>query len=288
MVAEAERPAEDGRSGDVARRRAHMPEGTSAILDARSLQTANRRLAALVRPGLSVLDVGCGTGAITRGIAEVVGRQGRVVGVDVNASMIDKARAAHGDVPGLVFEVADVHALRSGAFDIVAASRVLQWLADPGAALRAMAAAAKPGGRVVVLDYNHEKAAWTPEPPPSMRRFYAAFLAWRAAAGMDNAIADHLVDLFAGAGLDDIVTTDQHEVARRGDGDFETRAGIWAAVAATRGRQMVADGAISEPERGAAEADYRAWLHAGGASHVQYLLAVEGVRPAGSRQCFNK
>jgi ubiquinone/menaquinone biosynthesis C-methylase UbiE len=256
-----------------------MPEGASAILDTRSLETGNRRLAALLRLGLSVLDVGCGTGAITRGIAEAVGREGRVVGVDVNASMIEKARAAHAGVPGLSFEVADVHALPSaGAFDIVAASRVLQWLADPGAALRAMTAAAKPGGRVLVLDYNHEKAAWTPEPPSSMRRFYSAFLAWRAAAGMDNAIADHLRDLFASAGLDDVVTTDQHDVARRDDGDFETRAGIWAAVAATRGHQMVADGAISEPERRAAEADYRAWLRAGAASHVQYLLAVEGVR----------
>jgi SAM-dependent methyltransferase len=257
-----------------------MPEGAGAILDTRSLEMGNRRLAALLRPGFSVLDVGCGTGAITRGIAEVVGPRGRVVGVDVNASMIDKARAAHGDVPGLSFAVADIHALPSaGAFDIVAASRVLQWLADPGAALRAMTAAAKPRGRVVVLDYNHEKAAWTPAPPPSMRRFYAAFLAWRATAGMDNAIADHLGDLFARTGLADVVTTDQREVARRGEGDFETRAGIWAAVAATRGHQMVADGAISEADRRAAEAEYRAWLRAGAESHVQYLLAVEGVRP---------
>jgi SAM-dependent methyltransferase len=280
MVAEAPRRAEAGRSDDVARRRAHMPEGASAILDTRSLETGNRRLAALLRPGLSVLDVGCGTGAITRGIAETVGPRGRVVGVDVNAPMIDKARAAHGDVPGLSFAVADVHALPSaGAFDIVGASRVLQWLGDPGAALHAMTAAAKPGGRVVVLDYNHEKTAWAPAPPPSMRRFYSAFLAWRATAGMDNAIADHLGDLFARAGLADVVTTDQREVARRGDGDFETRAGIWAAVAATRGHQMVADGAISEPERRAAEADYLAWLRLEGESHVQYLLAVDGVRP---------
>jgi len=256
-----------------------MPEGTSAILDTRSLATGNRRLAALLRPGLSVLDVGCGTGAITRGIAEAVGREGRVVGVDVNASMIDKARASHGAVPGLAFDVADVYALPfDGAFDIVTAARVLQWLADPASALRAMTAAARHGGRVVVLDYNHEKAAWTPEPPASMRRFYAAFLRWRADAGMDNAIADHLRDLLAGVGLTEIVATDQQEVVHRIDPDFETRAGIWAAVATSRGHQMVADGALSEGERRAAEADYRAWLRDGAESHVQYLLAVEGVR----------
>src|SRR3989449_11530815 len=110
-----------------------MPEGTSAILDTRSLGTGNRRLAALLRPGLSVLDVGCGTGAITRGIAEAVGRHGRAVGVDVNASMIEKARAAHRGVPSLSFEVADFLALPAGPFDIVTAARVLQWLAGPPA-----------------------------------------------------------------------------------------------------------------------------------------------------------
>jgi ubiquinone/menaquinone biosynthesis C-methylase UbiE len=279
MVAEAGSGADGGSSQDLACRRARMPEGSSAILDTRTLATANRRLAMLLRPGLSVLDIGCGTGAITRGIAEAVGREGRVVGVDVNASLIEQARTAHRGVPALSFEVADVHALPSaGAFDIVAASRVLQWLAEPGAALRAMAAAAKPGGRVVVLDYNHEKAAWTPESPLSMRRFYSAFLAWRAAAGMDNAIADHLRDHFFRAGLADVTATDQHEITRRGDADFEVRTGIWAAVAATRGHQMVADGAISEPERWAAETDYLAWLREDAESHVQYLLAVEGVR----------
>ena len=96
--------AEGDRAG-LARRRAHMPAGSAAILDARSLASAHRRLATLLVPRLAVLDVGCGTGAITRGIAEAVGRQGRVVGVDVNGAMIARARAAHGDLA----EVRPVH-----------------------------------------------------------------------------------------------------------------------------------------------------------------------------------
>jgi len=274
MVARA-----DGDLAGVARARAHMPEGTTAILDARSLATAHRRLAGLLSPGLAVLDVGCGTGAITRGIAEAVGRDGRAVGVDVDAAMIEKARAAHGGVAGLSFEVGDACGLPfSGAFDIVTAARVLQWLADPLGAVRSMTASVKRGGRVVVLDFNHEKAAWTPDPPASMRRFYAAFLRWRATAGMDNAIADHLARLLAKAGLAEINTTEQHEFIRRTDPEFEARAGIWAAVAATRGHQMVADGTIGESERRNAEVDYRAWLRHGAESHALYLLAVEGVR----------
>jgi len=270
----------DAPTGDEARRRAHMPDGTRAILDTRSLAADHRRLAALLRPGLAVLDVGCGTGAITRDIAQAVGPEGRAVGVDVDPAMIEAARAAHRRVPGLSFYVVDVYALPfRGEFDIVAAARVLQWLADPEAALREMTKGLRRGGRIVVLDYNHEKASWTPEPPSSMRRFFATFLQWRAAAGLDNAIADRLEKLLAAIGLTAITTTDQREITRRGDSDFETRAGIWAAIAATRGHQMVADGAISERERRAAEVEYGAWLREAARSHVQYLLAVEGVRP---------
>ena len=264
----------------VARRRAEMPPSTSGILDARSLNASHRRLAALLRPGQSVLDVGCGSGAITRGIAEAVGPGGRVLGLDLNAGLIARARRAHGDLPNLAFEIGDVFALpESAGFDVVTAARVLQWLADPLAALRAMVNATRPGGLVVVLDYNHGRAAWTPDPPASMREFYAAFQSWRAEAGMDNAIADHLADLFSRAGLADVAVSAQDETSRRGDPDFAARLAIWADTAASRGHQMVADGAISEARRSAAESEYRDWIRDVARSQSLYLRAVEGRRP---------
>jgi ubiquinone/menaquinone biosynthesis C-methylase UbiE len=57
-----------------------------------------------------VLDVGCGTRAITRGVAEAVAPNGITLGVDVNADMIAEAHAMHAGVPCLQFRVADVHA----------------------------------------------------------------------------------------------------------------------------------------------------------------------------------
>lgn len=155
---------------DIARRRATMPMGTRGILNARSLRTGHRRLAELLNPGLSVLDVGCGTGAITRGIAEAVGPHGRILGIDTNACFIEEAHRIHSEVAGLAFEVCDVHHLPfHETFDIVTGARVLQWLSDPLDALRMMVGAMKPRGRIVVLDYNHEKIAWMPDPPGSMR-----------------------------------------------------------------------------------------------------------------------
>jgi ubiquinone/menaquinone biosynthesis C-methylase UbiE len=124
-----------------------MPEGSGEILNTRALRTSYRRLAEILRPGMTVLDVGCGTGAITRGMAEAVAPNGRVVGIDVNSRLINEAQRTHGDVPGLTFEVCDVYRVPyQHHFDVVTAARCLQWLADPLEALRGMAAALKPGG----------------------------------------------------------------------------------------------------------------------------------------------
>ncbi len=264
---------------DPATHRAHMPSGTQRILNTRSLPQAHRRLATLLRPGHSVLDAGCGTGAITRGIADLVAPAGQVLGTDIHAGLIHEACRTHGDVPRLAFAVGDLSHLPCQArFDVVHAARVLQWLAHPIEALQAMQLATRPGGTVIVLDYNHEKITWHPAPPRSMQRFYEAFLQWRAEAGMDNAVADHLAPWFTTLGLVDIVVTPQHEISHRDDPDFATRLALWAEVAATRGHQMVQDGSITEDLRQAAETDFRAWVRSEAQSQRLYLLAVEGRR----------
>jgi SAM-dependent methyltransferase len=209
-----------------------------------------------------------------------VAPHGRVVGIDVNSPLIDEAQRTHGNVPGLTFEVCDVYRVPyQHHFDVVTAARCLQWLADPLEALRGMAAALKPGGQMAVLDYNHENIVWQPPPPESMQAFYRAFLEWRAEAGMDNAIAGHLHGMFTTLRLVDIREIVQPEVARRADPDFLIRIRLWAEVAAGRGRQMVADGVISEAQRAAAEADYRAWIRDSAESQTLCLISVEGTRP---------
>ncbi len=262
------------------RRTTPQPHGTPSILSTRTLASGHKRLAELLRPGLAVLDIGCGPGAITRGIAGAVAPSGRVIGADLSAHLIDEARRTHGSAPGLSFEICDVYDLPwCEEFDIVTAARVLQWLVRPLDALRMMARAAKPGGKVVVLDYNHEKTVWTPEPPSEMRAFYAAFLRWRADAGLDNAIADHLAEMFKAAGLIDVVESPQLEETRRGDPDFATRPAMWAQTAAFHGTRMVEDGVITEPERAAVEVEILEWTRAHAKSQTLYLVAVEGNRP---------
>jgi ubiquinone/menaquinone biosynthesis C-methylase UbiE len=257
-----------------------MPTGSERFLNTRSLSGDHRSLDALLEPGMSVLDVGCGAGAITRGIAEAVGPEGRVVGIDISEELLALALHSHAEPANLSFEIADVtrHHYRD-EFDVVTAARVLQWLADPGAALAAMVAAAKPGGQIIVLDYDHTRAAWTPAPPEPFMRFYDAFLGWRADAGMDNQIAVHLEAMMLDRSLEEIRTSEEIELSRRGDADFETRLALWPGVIATRGHQLVADGWLDETERAAAGESFSAWISADARSQSLYLRAVSGRRP---------
>src|SRR6266446_5552766 len=92
------------------------------ILNRRTLERDHRRLFDLLRPGMTVLDVGCGTGAITAGIARVAGSQGNVVGVDRDESLLDIARKEHGGVLNLRFENRDARSLAfESCFDVVSA-----------------------------------------------------------------------------------------------------------------------------------------------------------------------
>lgn len=186
-----------------------------AVLNRRTLEYDHRVLAGLLRPGMSVLDAGCGSGAITAGVARAVA-PAEVVGIDRDASLLGEARAAHGDIPNLAFEEQDALTMPYTArFDVVTAARALQWMADPALVVRKMAEAVKPGGMVVVLDYNHAKTSWTPAPPPEFQQFYSEFLAWRERNNWSNCMGDELPELFAMAGLIDIQPFNSDEVAGR-------------------------------------------------------------------------
>src|SRR5438309_11684352 len=99
------------------------------ILGRRTLERDHRCLAELLRPGLLVLDVGCGSGAITAGIAKAVGPHGSVLGIDRDPALLELARTEYAMLPNLQFECGDATALQFEArFDVVTAARTLQWI----------------------------------------------------------------------------------------------------------------------------------------------------------------
>jgi ubiquinone/menaquinone biosynthesis C-methylase UbiE len=230
------------------------------ILGRRTLQRDHRHLAGLLHPGLSVLDVGCGTGAITAGIAEAVGPRGSAIGVDRDAGLLELARRSHAGLPNLHFEEGDATTLIfRDRFDIVTAARTLQWIAHPGQAVLSMKQAARPSGLLVVLDYNHALNEWAPDPPAAFQTFYRAFLAWREAHGWDNQMANRLPELFRSAGLLDVESHLQDEVAERGQPEFDEHAELWSRVIENVGGQIVREQFLSAVQLQEAGESYRAW-----------------------------
>ncbi|SEO18500.1 Ubiquinone/menaquinone biosynthesis C-methylase UbiE [bacterium A37T11] len=264
----------------TAEQRAQMPKGTQAVLDRRTLFNANRNLLPLLKEGQCVLDVGCGSGSITAGIAEIVGSTGQVIGIDSSSHLIELARKQYGHLANLHFEATELrHYLSSEPFHVVSSARVLQWLAHPDEAVGHMVSLVRPGGWLSVLDYNHCKIEWKPKPPQSMQLFYDTFLKWRTEAGMDNTIADRLSQIFTDHGLTQIHLEDHSEVSQKQITGFEAEASIWTKVAETRGQQLVADGYMAEELRVQAIHDYERWIQEEGQSMKLYLLAVTGQKP---------
>ena len=113
-----------------------------------------------IRPGMSCLDVGCGTADVTLELARRVGPEGRVAGIDIDDARINDAReeAAAQHLPNVEFRVADIRNEREPApeFDVVYWRFVLDHLAKPGEAITIMGGKLRPGGVVIAecTDYS--------------------------------------------------------------------------------------------------------------------------------------
>lgn len=123
-----------------------------------------------LRPGMSVLDLGSGFGDVTLLAAEIVGPQGRVLGIDRDERIMAKARrrAANEKLSGTVsFEVAELGEFRpTGSFDAVIGRFVLLYLEDPAAVLRHYTRFLRPGGVVIFheMDFTNSNSSWPPCP----------------------------------------------------------------------------------------------------------------------------
>ena len=140
-----------------------------SVVDQHRRRTAEEAAAFLLphlEPSMSILDVGCGPGSITIGLARRV-PNGRVTGIDVAEDVLEQARdlAADSAVDNVEFEQRDVYALdyRDDSFDVVYAHQVLQHLTEPDRALREMRRVLKPGGLLAVRDVDYGTMVHAPD-----------------------------------------------------------------------------------------------------------------------------
>ncbi|MEE8348649.1 MAG: methyltransferase domain-containing protein [Acidobacteriota bacterium] len=111
-----------------------------------------------VQPGDRILEIGCGVGLEAQRLANLVGPQGRIVGIDKSELMISEARRriAGTSLP-IEFHVGDVHQLdfADGSFDLCRSERVLLYLEDVQCALEEMLRVVRPGGKLVLFDLDY-------------------------------------------------------------------------------------------------------------------------------------
>jgi SAM-dependent methyltransferase len=235
-----------------------------SVLRSHRWRTAENSAAYLLphlRPGISLLDVGCGPGTITRDLATRLA-PGRVVGIDPAEDAVAAALVALGPPAGAersapvppadggeafafgagagaalpvqpavpAYEVGDAagYAERHPGerFDVVHAHQVLQHVADPVGTLRAMAALTLPGGLVAARDSDYAGMAWYPLLPEldEWMRLYQA--AARANGGEPDA-GRRLGAWARRAGLVDVAVT-ASTWCFAADGDRSWWGGMWA------------------------------------------------------------
>jgi len=157
-----------------------------------------------VQPGWRVVDVGCGPLGILDLVAERVGPDGEVVGLEREARLValGKTLLKQRDLSNVRFALGDAYAtgLPRGAFDLAHARLLLINLTDPCRALAEIVALVRPGGIIAVQDID--QVPWLCEPPhPAWDALVSAFmLVWRA-NGLDPLIGHRLPALLRSAGL---------------------------------------------------------------------------------------
>ena len=171
-----------------------------SVLRSHSWRTAENSVAYVLphlSSGLDLLDIGCGPGTITGGLAVRVA-PGRVVGVDRAEEIVEQAAAsaATGGTSGseIEFRVGDVYALDfdDESFDVVHAHQVLQHLVDPIAAMVEMRRVLRPGGLLAVRESDFGAFVWAPA-EPALDRWLELYFEVTAANGADAAAGRHLL-----------------------------------------------------------------------------------------------
>lgn len=111
-----------------------------------------------IGPGQRVLDIGCGNGAGTRMVAELIAPEDEVIGIDRNGGALELARNgfAEAGLTNARFIEGDLNSLPSGLgqFDVIVGRRVLMYQPDAAATLRHLRDVLKPGGRIVLQEHD--------------------------------------------------------------------------------------------------------------------------------------
>jgi ubiquinone/menaquinone biosynthesis C-methylase UbiE len=173
-----------------------------------------------LRPGMRVLDCGCGPGSITLGLAELVA-PAEVIGIDASAELIATAQSAaeSAGLSNVTLQTGDLYSLPfdENSFDAIWVHAVLEHLKDVPAALREMVRVLKPGGIIGVRELDLDSMLFAPE-SSALSRFFQLWIRVTRDNGGDAQIGKKLGALLTAAGFGDVrvsATIEQYGQAAR-------------------------------------------------------------------------
>lgn len=182
------------------------PEIARLDLQAATLDSATRLLlrSAGIAPGMRVLDLGTGVGHVATLVADMVGPQGRVIGIDTSERLLEVAASRAAGRPQLQFVHGDVRSWRADQpFDAIVGRLILFHLQDPVGVLRHHAGNLRAEGVLLALDFDLRASRTEPAVPLADEALGWVDAAFRK-AGADPAIGARLVRLLADAGLEQV------------------------------------------------------------------------------------
>lgn len=119
-------------------------------------------------PNLKLLDVGCGPGSISVGLAKYM-PEGQVTGVDLSESVLEKARhlASEQQVPNITFQTANIHALPfpDATFDVVHTHQTICHCRDAVGAIKELLRVTKRGGLLCMREADIHSVRFWPDAP---------------------------------------------------------------------------------------------------------------------------
>ncbi len=255
-----------------------------AVVRHHAKRTAEEAAAFLLpelQPGMRLLDVGCGPGSITRGLAEIVA-PGQVIGLDMSSETLDAARrdAAARGLENLRYEIGSVYELPfpDASFDAAYAHQVFQHLREREVALREMLRVLRPGGLIAVRDVDWGTVAYWPRDPWIDRFIEVHERTWYQNGG-EPQMGRQLRALFNGAGIADVrITASVWCYATRGETTEWGQSYADRLVSSPMGDRPVEYGYASREDIQAMASALRAW-----GSHPDALWAFIHIAALGRK-----
>lgn len=235
-------------------------------------------LGAGLRDGMTVLDVGCGPGAITRRLLERL-PHALVVGVDLDPDMAARARETVAAVAPERAEILEASALNldlpDDTFDFALARFVFQHVASPRLAAEEMLRVLRPGGTVAVLDIDDTLGGVTSPPFPAFAAMSGRLRLQQLQRGGNREVGRHLPGLLREAGFEDV----RLEVIALDSRDLGLEA-FRPQYEARRYRALLAASAISEADLESYAEACDAFFATPGAFILELLMVALGRKSA--------